>query len=89
MHVLLHLLSVTPTTMYRCEISIIFKAAYNSLIVKIISNTRNVSVGHGCLQWQSPLTHVKLAASQTPIFKVIFMSCWSLCVGMHKIHQGV
>ena len=38
---------------------------------------------------QSPITHVKLAASQNSVFTVIFMSCWSLCVSMNKIHQGV
>ena len=37
----------------------------------------------------SPITHVKLAASQNPYFKVIFMSNWSLCVSMNKLHQGV
>jgi len=24
-----------------------------------------------------------------PIFTVTFMSCWSLCMGMNKIYQGV
>ena len=38
---------------------------------------------------QSPITHEKLATSQNTIFTVIFMSCWSLCVCINKIHQGM
>jgi len=31
----------------------------------------------------------KTCSIQNLVFTVIFMSCWSLCVGMNKIHQGV
>jgi len=37
----------------------------------------------------SPITHVKLATSQIPVLTVIFPSCWSMCMGINKIHQGV
>ena len=37
----------------------------------------------------STITHVKHVASQNQIFTVIFMSCWSLYMGMNKIHYGV
>ena len=55
-----------------------------------IFTTRNVPVGHGCPSpppWQCPITNVKLATSQNPVFTVISMSCCSLCMGMNKIHQ--
>ena len=33
---------------------------------------------------QSPITHVKLATSQNPIFTVIFMSSWSTHTNAHE-----
>ena len=38
---------------------------------------------------QSPITHVKLATSQNPIFTVIFMSCWSVCGYEQNPSRGV
>ena len=38
---------------------------------------------------QSPITHVKLATSQNPIFTVFFMSCWSVCGYEQNPSRGV
>ena len=74
-------------TLYSIECLSFLLLEFSLMCPSYIFSSQDINLSQHVYLNKLTITHVKLAASQNTTFTVNFMSCWSVCVRMNKIHQ--